>query len=161
MRNSAWILACVVLLAFHSVKAQTPPSGTANPEAASAESDKPKPKSDTGGVEILSDTQGVDFKPWLERWHRETERVWNKLIPDEVNPPKLKKGQVLIRFKVLPNGRLMDGSMTLEGSSGDVVLDRAAWGALVGSNYPPLPREFHGPYLDLRARFMYNMKPQR
>jgi hypothetical protein len=62
---------------------------------------------------------------------------------------------------VLPNGRLMDGSLVLEGRSGDVALDRAAWGALTGSNYPPLPRDFHGPYLELRAYFLYNMEPQR
>jgi hypothetical protein len=55
----------------------------------------------------------------------------------------------------------MEGSMTLEGSSGDTALDRAAWGALTGSNYPPLPRDFHGPYLELRALFMYNMEPPR
>ena len=101
--------------------------------------------------EILSDQQGVDFSSWLQRWHRETEHTWDPLIPDEVNPPILKSGVVIIRFKVLPNGRLMDGSMVLEGRSGDTALDRAAWGALTGSNYPPLPREFHGPYLELRA----------
>jgi hypothetical protein len=55
----------------------------------------------------------------------------------------------------------MDGSMKLEGSSGDVALDRAAWGALTGSNYAPLPREFHGPFLELRALFMYNMELKR
>ena len=114
-----------------------------------------------GGVEVLSDTQGVDFSNWLQRWHWETERTWDPLIPDEVNPPIMKTGQVMIRFKILPNGRLMDGSMTLEGSSGDTALDRAAWGALTGSNYPPLPRDFHGPYLELRALFMYNMEPPR
>ncbi len=114
------------------------------------------PGAGTGGVEVLSDTQGVDFNNWLIRWHRETERTWDPLIPDEVNPPILKSGVVVIRFKVLPNGRLMDGSVTLEGRSGDTALDRAAWGALTGSNYPPLPREFHGPYLELRAIFLYN-----
>ena len=62
------------------------------------------------------------------------------LIPDEVNPPIYKSGAVAIRFKVLPNGRLMDGSLVLEGRSGDMALDRAAWGALTGSNYPPLPQ---------------------
>jgi hypothetical protein len=111
-----------------------------------------------GGVQVLSDTEGVDFNPWLQRWHRETENTWDPLIPDEVNAPILKSGQCVIRFKVLPNGRLMDGSMVLEGRSGDTALDRAAWGALTGSNYPPLPREFHGPYLELRAIFMYNME---
>jgi len=113
-----------------------------------------------GGVEVLSDTQGVDFRNWLQRWHHETQNTWDPLIPDEVNPPILKTGQVVIRFKVLPNGRLMEGSMILEGRSGDSALDRAAWGALTGSNYPPLPRDFHGPYLELRAIFMYNMEPR-
>ncbi|HUX43959.1 MAG TPA: hypothetical protein VMV57_04335, partial [Terracidiphilus sp.] len=77
------------------------------------------PGAGTGGVQILSDTQGVDFNSWLQRWYRETERTWDPLIPDEVNPPILKSGAVVIRFKVLPNGRLMDGSMVLEGRSGD------------------------------------------
>ena len=113
-----------------------------------------------GGVQVLSDTQGVDFNPWLRRWYFETEHTWDPLIPDEVNPPILKQGQCMIRFKVLPNGRIMEGSMALEGRSGDTALDRAAWGALTGSNYPPLPHEFHGPYLELRAVFMYNMRPQ-
>ena len=113
-----------------------------------------------GGVQVLSDTQGVDFNAWLRRWYFETEHTWDPLIPDEVNPPILKQGQCMIRFKVLPNGRIMEGSMVLEGRSGDTALDRAAWGALTGSNYPPLPREFHGPYLELRAVFMYNMRPQ-
>ncbi len=117
------------------------------------------PGAGTGGVQVLSDTQGVDFSGWLQRWHYETEHTWDPLIPDEVNPPIYKSGMVAIRFKVLPNGRLMDGSLVLEGRSGDVALDRAAWGALTGSNYPPLPRNFHGPYLELRAYFMYNMQP--
>jgi len=113
-----------------------------------------------GGVQVLSDTQGVDFNSWLQRWYYETERTWDPLIPDEVNPPIYKQGQVQIRFKVAPNGRVIDGSMQLEGRSGDTALDRAAWGALTGSSYPPLPRDFHGKYIELRAVFMYNMRTQ-
>jgi hypothetical protein len=117
------------------------------------------PGAGTGEPEILSDTQGVDFRAWMQRWHHETQNTWDPLIPDEVNPPLLKSGMVAIRFKVLPNGRLMDGSLQLEGRSGDTALDRAAWGALTGSNYPPLPKDFHGPYLEMRAYFLYNMQP--
>ena len=62
------------------------------------------PGAGAGGVQILSDTQGVDFNSWLQRWHYETEHTWDPLIPDEVNPPILKSGAVQIRFKVLPNG---------------------------------------------------------
>lgn len=118
------------------------------------------PGASGGGVQILSDTQGVDFNAWLHAWYFETEKTWDPLIPDEVNPPILKAGQVMIRFKVLPNGRLMPNSLVLEGRSGDVALDRAAWGALTGSNYPSLPHDFHGPFLELRAVFLYN-EPHR
>ena len=116
------------------------------------------PGAGSGGVQVLSDTQGVDFSSWLARWHYITEHTWDPLIPDEVNPPILKSGVVVIRFKVLPNGQVVD--MTLDGRSGDTGLDRAAWGAITGSNYPALPREFHGPYLELRAYFLYNMEPR-
>ncbi|MGA8087559.1 MAG: hypothetical protein WCA10_09645 [Terracidiphilus sp.] len=135
--------------------ARSGPGATSNPSGTLPM----HPGAGTGGVQILSDQQGVDFSSWLLRWHRETERNWDPLIPEEVNPPILKKGAVVVRFKVLPNGRLMDGSMVLEGRSGDTALDRAAWGALTGSNYPPLPRDFHGPFLELRAIFLYNMEP--
>jgi len=106
------------------------------------------------GATIISDTQGVDFSNWLQRWHYITQMTWDPLIPDEVNPPILKSGVVAVRFKVLPNGQVTD--MQLDGRSGDTGLDRAAWGAITGSSYPALPREFHGPYLELRAYFLYN-----
>jgi TonB family protein len=112
----------------------------------------------SGGVQILSPTEGVDFSNWLARWHYITEQTWDPLIPDEVNPPILKSGMVVLHFKVLPNGQVIDEGM--DGRSGDSGLDRAAWGAISGSSYPPLPREFHGPYLELRAYFLYNMQPQ-
>ena len=116
------------------------------------------PGAGTGGIDVLSDTQGVDFSNWLQRWHYITQLTWDPLIPDEVNPPILKQGVVAVRFKVLPNGQVTD--MQLEGRSGDTGLDRAAWGAITGSSYPPLPREFHGPYLELRAYFLYNVEPR-
>ncbi len=116
------------------------------------------PGAGTGGVQVLSDTQGVDFSEWLARWHYITQLTWDPLIPDEVNPPILKSGVVVIRFKVLPNGQVTD--MQLDGRSGDTGLDRAAWGAISGSSYPNLPREFHGPYLELRAYFLYNTEPR-
>lgn len=119
------------------------------------------PGAGEGGVQILTPHPGVDFSYWLRAWYYDTEHTWDPLIPDEVNPPINKSGQVMIRFKVLPNGRVMDGSMVLEGSSGDSALDRAAWGAITGSTYPPLPSDFHGPYIELRALFLYNMQPQQ
>ena len=110
-----------------------------------------------GGAQILSDTMGVDFGPWLQKVVRETYRTWDPLIPEEVNPPILKRGECEIVFTVLPNGRLQPHAMILTGRSGDVALDRAAWGAIEGADYPQLPHEFHGSYIQLRFRFQYNI----
>jgi TonB family protein len=113
------------------------------------------PNAATGTVDIPTDTQGLDFAPYLKQWRAITEKTWQGLMSAEVNEPALTRGGVVaIRYKIMPSGRVAD--MVLEGRSGTVSLDRAAWGAITGSSYPPLPRDFHGPYLELRARFLYN-----
>jgi TonB family protein len=111
-----------------------------------------------GGVDILSDTLGVDFGPYLQRVIYDTERAWYPIIPEAAQPPLNKQGRVLIRFKILPDGSVKE--MTLEGPSGDVSLDRAAWGGITGASpYPSLPKNFKGPYLELRFYFLYNIPP--
>jgi TonB family protein len=111
-----------------------------------------------GGAEILSDTMGVDFDPYLKRIVYATERAWWPIIPEIARPPLNKQGKVLIRFKILKDGTVTE--MLLEGPSGDVSLDRAAWGGIKGATpFPGLPKEFKGPYLELRFYFLYNVKP--
>lgn len=108
-----------------------------------------------GNLEVLSDTQGVDFGPYLERVLQAVRMNWYNLIPEEARPPLLKKGKVSIEFAILKDGKV--AGMTLRGPSGDVALDRAAWGGITASNpFAPLPTEFHGPYLALRFHFYYN-----
>ncbi len=108
-----------------------------------------------GGATILSDTLGVDFAPYMQRVIRETYRAWDPLIPEAVRPPISKQGKVYIQFIIAPDGSVKN--MKLIGPSGDVSLDRAAWGAITGANYPILPKEFKGPYLELRFAFFYNI----
>ena len=111
-----------------------------------------------GGAEILSDTLGVDFGPYMQRIIYDTKRAWYPIIPEEAQPPLNKQGKVLVRFKILPDGSVKE--MKLEGPSGDVSLDRAAWGGILGASpYPPLPKNFKGPFLELRFYFLYNIKP--
>jgi len=48
------------------------------------------------------------------------------------------------------------------GSSGDIALDRPAYGSITGSNpFPPLPKEFAGQYLGLRFSYYYNLESVR
>lgn len=111
-----------------------------------------------GAVDILSDTMGVDFGPYIQRVIYDTERAWYPIIPEEARPPFNKQGDTYIEFVILPNGNVSD--MHLVGPSGDVALDRAAWAGITGASpFPPLPRQFKGPYLRLRFEFMYNEQP--
>jgi TonB family protein len=106
-------------------------------------------------LDILSDTMGVDFGPYLSRVLHDVRINWYNLIPEVARPPLLKKGKVAITFVILKDGKI--AGLQLAGGSGDVSLDRAAWGGIQGSNpFPPLPGEFRGPYLALRFHFYYN-----
>jgi TonB family protein len=111
-----------------------------------------------GAVDILSDTMGVDFGPYIQRVIWDTKRAWYPIIPESARPPLDKRGKVLIRFKILPDGTVTD--MKLESPSGDVSLDRAAWAGITGAApFGPLPRAFKGPFLELRFYFLYNIPP--
>jgi TonB family protein len=146
MRTPALIFAFAVLLASLSAAAQTAPATPA----------LTAPKAPAAKDGILSDTQGVDFKFYLSQVVHITQTSWKPLMPREVEAPVRKSGVVKIRYKILPSGRVMEDSMVLEDRSGDPALDRAAWGAVETSVYPPLPREFKGPALELRFSFSYN-----
>ncbi len=111
-----------------------------------------------GSLEILSDTLGVDFAPYLERIRIEIYRHWYDVLPESVLPPTYKRGKLMIEFAILPDGRV--AGMKVVAPSGDTALDRAAWGGISLSNpFPPLPSDFTkqgGQYLSLRCTFLYN-----
>src|SRR5271157_3489704 len=108
-----------------------------------------------GNLEVLSDTQGVDFGPYLSRVLQAVKMNWYNIIPEAARPPLLERGKVSIEFAILPDGKV--AGMRIISPSGDVSLDRAAWGGITASNpFAPLPSEFHGPYLALRFHFYYN-----
>ena len=105
-----------------------------------------------GPFEVLSDTQGVDFGPYLQRILQVVRQNWYILIPESA---EMKKGKLAIEFAITKDGQVAD--MRLVAGSGDVALDRPAWGSITNSNpFPPLPNEFRGPYLALRFRYYYN-----
>ena len=107
------------------------------------------------GPEILSDTQGVDFQPYIGKIMRMIYQQWIPLIPEEANPPLSKRGTTLVRFTINQDGTI--AAMHLDGSTHDDALNRAAWGSITGvGQFPPLPKQFHGPNLELRITYMVN-----
>ena len=107
------------------------------------------------GTQILSDTQGVDFGKYLQRLLGDVKRNWLPLIPEECRPPLNKQGITGVRFTIMPDGKI--SAMHLDYSTHDVAIDRAAWGGITAlGQAQPLPKEFHGPNLELRIEFRVN-----
>lgn len=106
-----------------------------------------------GAFDILSDTQGVDFGPYLARVLQDVRQNWELFIPESARMGK--KGKLAIEFAITKDGQV--AQMRLVATSDDGALDRAAWSAITQSNpFPPLPSQFTGPFLALRFRFYYN-----
>jgi TonB family protein len=105
-----------------------------------------------GTVEILSDTHGVDFGPYLKEILPTVRKNWFSLIPESA---KTKKGKLAIEFAITKDGHLAD--MRLTATSGDETLDRPAWDGIRNSDpFPALPKDFKGPFIAVRFRFYYN-----
>jgi TonB family protein len=108
-----------------------------------------------GGLEVLSDTMGVDFGPYLARVLHDVKMNWYNLIPESAKAPIMKKGNVAIEFAILKDGSV--AGLKIVYGSGDTALDRGAYGGITASiPFPPLPPEFRGQYLALRFKFLYN-----
>ena len=114
-----------------------------------------QPTARMGPMEITTDTQGVDFGPYLARVLHDVKQNWYNIIPESAMAPLLKKGKVSIEFAITKTGQV--AGMRYVSGSGDVALDRAAYGGITASNpFQPLPGEFGGQYLGLRFTFFYN-----
>jgi len=105
-----------------------------------------------GNLDVLSDTMGVDFGPYLQRVLHDVKQNWYNAIPESA---QMKKGRLSIEFAITKDGKV--AGMKLVAGSGDIPLDRAAWAGITASDpFPPLPAEFGGQYLALRFTFFYN-----
>jgi len=146
------------LIVSASLLAQTsaPPSAV-NPPASSAveATDNAAANPATLGlIEVFTDTMGVDFGPYLNKEVLpRVKQNWYALIPESAS---WKKGRVVLEFSILKDGGV--AGLKVVGSSGDAAMDRPAFGSITGSNpFPPLPREFNGPYVGLSLRYYYNV----
>jgi len=144
-----------------------PPPGATRPALSEDNQSVPAPAlpglpgqsgAEHAAIELLSDPQGADFKPYLERILSIIRANW-----DRVKPPGVRQGRLrgLSVIEVVIN---RDGSIPrviVAESSNVTQLDVAASTSLVMSNpLPQLPAEFKGNQVKLALRFAYNMPIQ-
>jgi TonB family protein len=107
-----------------------------------------------GGIKLLSDTNGVDFRPYLIQVMAAIRRNWFAVYPEAAKTGM--RGEVILQFRVAKQGLV--AKVVYNGQSNSRALNEAAVSAISASNpFPPLPAEYKGDHVDLQMRFMYNM----
>lgn len=108
------------------------------------------------GVELLSDADGVDFRPYLLQVLNSVRRNWFAVIPESARLG-IEKGRVAIQFSISREGDVP--KLVIASSARSQPLDRASVAGVSASlPFPPLPREFSGDEIRVQLVFLYNTK---
>ena len=152
-RSAMLLVAAGLFFSFSDVFGQSPPA--ASSPSVKDDAKQAATSNHATGVEILTDTQGVDFGPYIRKSLAIIKKNWLPLIPEVARPPSNVQGETVIRFSISPDGKIR--AMHLDGSSQHVNIDRAAWGAITSvGQFPALPAEFKGSQLEVRIDFLTN-----
>lgn len=109
-------------------------------------------------VELQSDPQGADFKPYLARILAIVRSNWRTVIPESVRMG-VRRGRTVVEFAINRDGSIP--KLVIADPSGSDPLDRAAVAGLSMSNpLPPLPSDYKGLQVRLAFSFAYNMPAQ-
>lgn len=119
---------------------------------------EPLPPGSVGsGLELLSDSRGVDFRSYLTQILAAVKRNWQAVIPESARRGE-RRGRVTVRFSVSRDGKVTNVQITVP--SGTEALDLAAIAGISATNpFPPLPAEYNGLPIRLQFVFLYNMRP--
>jgi TonB family protein len=109
------------------------------------------------GLELLSDPEGVDFRPYLLQILNAVRRNWFAVIPESARIG-LEKGRVALQFSISRQGEVP--KLVISSSSRSQPLDRASVAGVSASlPFPPLPADFKGNEIRVQFVFLYNVKP--
>ena len=109
-------------------------------------------------MQLLSDPQGVDFKPYLLQVLSKVRRNWMAIVPDSARMGR--RGLVLIQFSIDRGGGVP--KLVIASPSGITAFDRAAVAGISASNpFPPLPAAYKGDQIRLQMAFSYNLPPAK
>jgi TonB family protein len=105
-------------------------------------------------LQLLSDPQNVDFKPYLVQVLTLVKRNWLAVVPESARTGR--RGLVLIQFIIDRRGAVP--KLVIASPSGTEAFDRAAVAGVSASYpFPPLPPGYKGDQIRLQLAFAYNM----
>jgi TonB family protein len=113
----------------------------------------PSPGRQASSLELLSDTKGVDFKPYLLQVLASVRRNWFAVYPESARLGL--RGKVEAQFVIAKDGSVPKLVIVLHSIP---ALERAAVAGIDASHpFPPFPKEFTGDRIVLKLTFSYNI----
>jgi len=114
----------------------------------------PSPGRPGSALQLLSDPQGVDFRPYMTQVLAAVKRNWMAVFPESARMGQ--RGRSVVQFSVNRQGQVP--KLVIAITAGTQALDRAAVAGVSASvPFPPLPAEFKGNEIRLQLVFSYNM----
>lgn len=108
-------------------------------------------------IELLTDTEEIDFKPYIQVVYSAVRYRWMLTMPTSVQLGE--QGRNVIKFRILPDGTVPTDSPKIEISSQKKDLDQASLRAIQkAAPFKHLPEKFSKPFIELRFSFFYNCK---
>ena len=120
----------------------------------------PKPGQLGAGLEMLTDTEGIDFNTYLRTVYISVRQNWYAGMPASVQTGQ--KGVNRVEFRVMQDGKVPKDFLKLTGPSEKEDLDGASLTAIrAAAPFGHLPEKFSQPSIALRITFYYNMAPEK
>lgn len=152
------ILAALFLLA--SIPLQTVKADAHQSKDIGTQSKTPARGSVAAGIEILTDTEGVDFNSYLREVYLSVKKEWFANMPPSVEMGN--QGVNTVEFRIQQNGNVPRDFLKMAYRSGKSDLDAASLQAVRGAGpFNPLPEKFSQPFILLRLTFYYNIQPPK
>jgi hypothetical protein len=151
--NRLLVLAVLVSVPFQTVGTVTLPNADV-PQ--SGDSTRRHGQVRSSGLEMLTDTEGIDFNPYLLTVLLSVRQNWYALLLPSVESGQ--QGVNTAEFRVLQDGKVPADFLKLTVHSGKEEFDRASLTAIRASTpFSHLPEKFSHPFIALRITFYHNM----
>jgi TonB family protein len=129
-------------------------------EAPQDRSSTPKNPQTQGGIQLLSDTEGVDFGSYLHAIYISVRDRWRAGMPPSVESGQ--QGRNTVQFRVQKDGTVPEDFLKLVFSSEKKDLDEASLQAVrKAAPFSHLPEAYSQPFIVLRLTFYYNSAPKK
>jgi TonB family protein len=112
----------------------------------------------SASMEMLSHTEGVDFRPYLHEAYIAVKKQWLAKLPPSVREGE--RGVNSVEVRIERDGNVGKDFFKVTRSSGKDALDAASLeGIRSAAPFGKLPQKSSQPFIELRFTFYYNLEP--